>query len=376
MKVGTIYTLYGRRAGAELCFEKTIESVHDLDSDLEWIVFCNKEAENVLRRKYPYVKSVYLPFLDNQYKKAFWLEFLSGHWVNRKTMDCFWIPSGCNHFPGHWNIPVFTTFHDLGEYHVKNKYSFVRTVFRKYICIPRSVHRSRLFSTVSQFTADDMKQILHIDDSRIRVIYNGSSPYSSTSLKPRPELLEKWNIKNGSYLFTPGRTDYIGKGLDILLKAFRKLHSEHPDMRLVLVGPAGEGHQDLIDDLSKDGNVGGSVMYLGRVEDDELLTLYSCCKATVLASRFEGFGFPVLEAMAYQVPIVCSDAGALPEVAGDAAVLFRSGDSDSLADSIMNVYNMSAEEHSRMIECGKKRLQMFSWEKSARQMMEAFKSIV
>lgn len=375
MRIGTIYTLYGRRAGAELCLEKTLESVYQAKPDLEWIVFCNREASRVLERDFPYVQAVYVPFLDNQYKKAFWLECLSSRQVNRCRLDCFWIPSGCNHFPGHWNVPVLTTFHDFGEYHIPHKYSFARMVFRKRICIPRSIQRSALFTTVSRFTADDMKRILHVDERRIRVIYNGTSPYASTGLQPDSSLLQKWGLNPGCYLFTPGRTDYIGKGLDLLLAAFRRLHAENPSLRLVLVGPAGEGHSALLEDLALDGQAGGSVMYLGRVEDKELLTLYSFCKATVLASRFEGFGFPVLEAMAYRVPVVCSDAGALPEVAGDGAVLFRSGDVNSLADAISKVCSLTDVEKASMIVRGQGRLQLFSWSESARQMLSAFDAI-
>lgn len=81
--------------------------------------FCNKQAEYILKEQYPFTQTVYIPYLDNQYKKAFWLEFLSQKEVTSKDFDCFWIPSGCNHFPGHWDIPVLTTFHDLGEYHIK-----------------------------------------------------------------------------------------------------------------------------------------------------------------------------------------------------------------------------------------------------------------
>ncbi|MGJ1015316.1 hypothetical protein ACR77X_15520, partial [Bacteroides salyersiae] len=143
MNIATIYTLYGRRAGAELCFEKIIESIYSYNKSVNWTIFCNKQAEYILKEQYPFTQTVYIPYLDNQYKKAFWLEFLSQKEVTSKDFDCFWIPSGCNHFPGHWDIPVLTTFHDLGEYHIKNKYSFARTIFRKKICIPRSIKRSK-----------------------------------------------------------------------------------------------------------------------------------------------------------------------------------------------------------------------------------------
>ena len=110
MNIATIYTLYGRRAGAELCFEKIIESIYSYNKSVNWTIFCNKQAEYILKEQYPFTQTVYIPYLDNQYKKAFWLEFLSQKEVTSKDFDCFWIPSGCNHFPGHWYNPegIFT----------------------------------------------------------------------------------------------------------------------------------------------------------------------------------------------------------------------------------------------------------------------------
>ena len=89
MNIATIYTLYGRRAGAELCFEKIIESIYSYNKSVNWTIFCNKQAEYILKEQYPFTQTVYIPYLDNQYKKAFWLEFLSQKEVTSKDFDCF-----------------------------------------------------------------------------------------------------------------------------------------------------------------------------------------------------------------------------------------------------------------------------------------------
>lgn len=374
MNIATIYTLYNRRAGAELCFEKVIESVYEYDKNTTWIVFCNQQAKEVLNSNIPFVKAVYIPYLDNQYKKAFWLEFLSQKHIT-SDIDCFWIPSGCNHFPGHWKIPVLTTFHDLGEYHIKNKYSIARTIFRKLICIPRSVKRSHAFTAVSRFTAKDMERFLHIPIRQINVIYNGNSPHSFTTLENTYSIKKKWDLQSQQYLFTPGRTDYIGKGLDVLLEAFRKVRSFYPDIKLVLVGPEGEGHSSFLRNLAEDNYADSHILYLGRVDDKELISLYSNCLATIIPSRFEGFGFPILEAMAYNVPVICSDAGSLQEIAENAAIIFKSGDSNDLSNSIKSLLGYSSLQVEELKNRGQKRLQAFTWEKCAQQMLKAFQTI-
>ena len=294
MRIATIYTLYGRRAGAELCFEATIKAVVKKYSDVEWIVFCNDEVL-VSFEKHDRITLVRVGMLNNQYKKAIWLEFFAKRIINKYIPDCFWIPSGCNHFPGKWDIPILTTFHDFGEYHIKNKYSISRMIFRKKICIPLNIKRANFFTTVSQYTANDLVKLFSVSMSKIAVVYNGASPHTNVNIEESEAKLQKFGLVKGQYFFTPGRTDYFGKGLDFLFNTFR-LYKD-TNIKLVLVGPKGEGYNLMVTDLSQDDYINRRVVYLGRVSDEDLVLLYKNCLATIISSRFEGFGFPVLEAM-------------------------------------------------------------------------------
>lgn len=374
MRIITIYTLYGRRAGAELCFEKTVESVYEHDDSVEWIILCNQSAKDVIEKKMPYTKAIYIKWLDNQYKKAFWLEFLSNKLIKKIDGDCFWIPSGCNHFPGKWNIPVVSTFHDLGEYHVANKYSKARLFFRKRICIPLNLKRANRFTSVSEFTKKDLIKFLKLDEKRIRVVYNGATPHALDKPANASAIVKSLGLKTGGYFFTPGRTDYIGKGLDVLLGAFRSFSERNEGVSLVLVGPQGEGHQMLINDV-EEGTYKEYIHYLGRVDDETLVSLYTQSLATVISSRFEGFGFPILEAMRYNTPIICSDAGSLEEVAGDAALIFHSGDSYMLAQMMDRVYKAEEDVIDRLRKRGEERLKRFSWTDCAQLMLAEFKAV-
>ena len=375
MHIITIYTLYNRRAGAELCFEKTIESISSLYPDVKWTVLCNKQAQNILKENFSFVNPIYLSQLDSQYKKAFWLEFHANSLVDSFGADCFWIPSGTNHFPGNWKIPTLTTFHDLGEYHIKNKYGLSRTIFRKYICIPRSVKRSSAFTAVSNFTLKDMEQILFIKENA-KVVYNGKSPHKKIqSFNSKALIKDQYNLISQSYLFVPGRTDYIGKGLDILLNAFTRFQENNPYVKLVFVGPEGIEHDLLIQQIKNNNNLKNNVLYLGRVGNEELAALYENCLMTIISSRFEGFGFPVLEAMEYEVPIVCSDAGALPEIAGKGALIFKSGNDLDLYSKMLDIAN-NPELKKCLLENGKVQLTCFSWENCAQGMMDMFNLII
>lgn len=374
MKIVTIYTLFKRRAGCELYFEKVIESVSRTDRSIKWIILCNKEAYSILSDQIQTfnIELLYVPYLNNQYTKAFWMEFLSKKVVNNLNADCFWIPSGNNYFPGrYWNIPILTTIHDLGEFRVKNKFGFVRMIFRKYISIPLSVSRSTAFTTVSQFTANDILRFLKIPKENIRVIYNGYSPHPTQMLQYSEQIIKKWGLSPQEYFFTPGRTDYIGKGLDILLAAFRKIRKQGANVQLVLVGPKGEGHNRLMKELGKNDCL-GDIKYLGRVSDEELTALYRNCLSVIISSRFEGFGFPILEAMENAVPVICSDGGSLPELAGDAACLFKVGDIAGLSSLMWNALYTDTSVTAPLLQRGKERIQLFSWDKCAENMINEF----
>ena len=380
MKIATIYTLYGRRAGAELCFEKVVEHVHRLSPGTEWVVFCNAAAEAVMRETQPGIATRRVPWLENQYKKAFWLEFLAGEALRAENHDCFWVPSGCNHFPGRgWKVPSLSTFHDLGEYRIAGKYGFARTVFRKAICIPRNVRRAARFTAVSQFTKGDMERFLGLSGERIRVVHNGATPHVAAVPRDSGDVIARLGLSPRGYWYTPGRTDFVGKGLDVMLEAYGAWRARGAGAKApwVLSGPPGEGHGRFLSAVEKS-PWAADIRYLGRVDDGTLASLYRHCLAAVIPSRFEGFGFPVLEAMQYGAPVVCSDAGSLPEVAGNAAAMFRSGDAADLLEKLEATADASGDEAGVEVEARARaeRLAAFSWERCAAEMLEEVERVV
>lgn len=370
MKVATLYTLYGRRAGAEMFLEKTLGAMAEQAPDIQWTVLCNRESvQQVESLGLPRTEAVYVPDLDNQFKKAFWLEFKSARFFRKRPQDLFWNPSGCNHFPGKWPFPTVTTFLDLGEYHVREKYDWKRMVFRKAVCIPRSARRSAAFTAISKFTADDAERILRLHG--VRTVHPGPSPHVLPSVPRAKEVLEE--ALGGKipdrFWFVPGRTDFVGKGLDLMLDA--AAHAPAEDA-VLFVGPEGVAHGPFMERLGRLDGGRGRFRYLGRVPEEVLSALYQECFAVVLPSRFEGFGFPVLEAMEAGAPVVCSDAGSLPEVAEDAALLFPAGDANALAACMERLRSEPGLSDS-LRERGKLRCRHFSWEACGQGMLDVFR---
>lgn len=371
MNAATIYTLYGRRAGAELCFEKTLASMAAQAPDIRWTVLCNRESMPVVEAMgLPGADAVYVPDLDNQFKKAIWLEFRSAVFFKTRPQDVFWNPSGCNHFPGKWPFPTVTTFLDLGEYHVREKYDWKRMVFRKAICIPRSARRSAAFTAISRFTAEDAEKILHL--GHVRPVLLGPSPHVLPTVSNAREVLA--SALGGEvpdrFWFVPGRTDFVGKGLDLVLDAAAR---DGLKDAVLFSGPEGVAHGAFLERMAQIDGGRGRLRYLGRVSEEVLSALYHECFAVVLASRFEGFGFPVLEAMEAGAPVVCSGAGSLPEVAGDAALLFPSGDADALAACMARLRGEPGLR-GRLQERGRERGRHFSWVTCGREMLDVLRT--
>jgi glycosyltransferase involved in cell wall biosynthesis len=146
------------------------------------------------------------------------------------------------------------------------------------------------------------------------------------------------------------------KGVADLLAAHGRLRAGRPDLQLVLAGARGWGELPALD--------GPGLVAPGSLADADLDALYRTAEVLALPSRYEGFGLPVVEAMARGCPVVCSDAACLPEVAGGAAVLVPMGDVAALADALAGVLDDGAARD-RLVAAGHRRAAAFTWAASA-----------
>ncbi|MBN1269172.1 MAG: glycosyltransferase family 4 protein [Kiritimatiellae bacterium] len=371
MKLGTLYTLYGRRAGAELLFEKTLTALFELRDDLDVVVFCNREAQKVLSSVTPRLRAVYVPLLNKQISKAWWLQFPAAEAVNEEHCDVFWIPSGANSFPGRWKAPTVVTFCDLGEFRVESKYDPVRMFYRKALCVPLSVRRARVMTTISQQTTDDLVELFH-PACPVHTVHPGPSPRELTLHVPHPTAVvaRETSLDLERVFFAPARTDFRGKGLDLLLDAYARFAAEISDAPpLIIAGPRGVGHERLETAL-RSPDLQGKAYWVGRVSDTCIDAFYTLSEMVLYPSRYEGFGFPALEAMLHGVPVICSDAGSLPEVVGSAALIFPSGDEEGLYRAMRRLHGDETARR-ELVEAGRERVKFFTWESLAQKMLAA-----
>ncbi len=224
-----------------------------------------------------------------------------------------------------------------------------------------AIARGALVHAVSRFVADEVIEHLGADHQQVGVAYSGVPPVG-----PGDAARGRRLARSERYVLALGTVE-PRKDLPLLVRAFDALAGQRPDVRLVLAGPNGWGAEALAVALA-----GAShrrrIVRLGWVSNNDRAALLAGASVLAYPSRYEGFGFPPLEAMAAGVPVVATAAGALPEVVGDAAVLVKVGDGDALAGALASLLD-DAERREALVAAGRRRVARYRWDRCAEDLM-------
>lgn len=220
--------------------------------------------------------------------------------------------------------------------------------------VRRAVRRGAWVHASSEFVATEVRSLLDVDPDRVVVVPHGVDPPPSgdAAAGRRRAGAERYVVAVG--------TIEPRKGLPVLVRAFDHLADDDPELHLVLVGSRGWATESF-DEAVAAARHHGRIRITGRVDDTERADLLAGAAVLAYPSLYEGFGLPPLEAMAQGLPVVCSDAGALPETVGDAAVVTTVGDDRSLADGLASVLG-DPERRAALVERGRARAAHFSWD--------------
>ncbi len=221
--------------------------------------------------------------------------------------------------------------------------------------------RADLIITVSQAAAAEIIEHTAISAERIRVVPNGVDLVTPSAAEVACTVAGR-GLRGIPYVLWVGSLE-PRKNVGVLVAAFA-LAADRAGLphRLVLAGPTGWLHEDLVPAAARE-RLGDRLQLLGPVGHDELPALYRGADLFAFPSRHEGFGLPVLEAMAQGTPVVCADIPALVEVAGGAARLVAPGDTQAWADAITSTL-MGGDQRDRMAAAGQKRAAGLTWEQT------------
>jgi glycosyltransferase involved in cell wall biosynthesis len=292
-------------------------------------------------------------------------QILIGRYARELNLDVIHDPTGVSPlaFTRSPTVTV-TTVHDVFAWSIPGYSSFLDNLIYKHWLNQRNA-RTDATITVSNQSCTDIMQYLRTQPERMHII-----PYGVSNLfQPlAAELVEpivrgRFNIRMPYVLYVGSLTER--KNLIRLLRAFAKIQHRCPDYLLVLAGPR-SWKQSPIESAVKELNLSERVQLTGPVTDHELPALYNGASLFAFPSLYEGFGLPVLEAMACGTPVVTSNTSSLPEVAGDAAILVDPTNVEQIAEAMWLVLSQPALA-AALREKGLARAAQFTWERTARE---------
>jgi len=303
-----------------------------------------------------------LTILWHRLRLPLWVEWIAG------PLDVFHSPDFV--LPPVRRARTVLTVHDL---------SFVRVPecadpgLRSYLqrVVPASARRADIVLADSECTKADVVELLGVDVSRVVVVYPGVEPRFQR-VQDRQALdavRQRYNLPDHFALGLG--TLQPRKNLGRLIEAYAGVREElGSELHLVIAGGAGWMYESVFRRVAELG-LQNLVSFPGYIADEDLPTLYSLADLFVFPSLYEGFGLPVLEAMACGTPVVTSAVSSLPEVAGDAALLVDPLDTQALAEAMRRALD-DTRLRSEMVQKGLEQARRFTWAVSARQLMEIY----
>ncbi len=279
----------------------------------------------------------------------------------------------------HYTLPLFAscktivTFHDMTFFLYPQLHRLYKKIFFR-TAIRLSARRANAIIADSESTRQDILKILQVDPRKVTAIPLGVSPEfkparSETAIE---EIRRRFHLPDHILL-------YVGvleprKNLATLIRAYAQLVQRGVDHFLVIVGRKGWMYKDLFRAIENLG-LTGRIIFTGYVPEEDLPFLYNAADLFVYPSLYEGFGLPVLEAMACGVPVITSNVSSMPEIVGNAGLLQNPHNTDEWADAMQRVLT-DRTLRDTLAHKGLERSKLFSWERTARETLAVYEHVV
>lgn len=264
----------------------------------------------------------------------------------------------------HWGTPLIT-IHDLQYLSYPDYFSAAKLRYLR-LMVPRSTHSAQLVLTPSEFTRTVVIDRMGADPRDVLVIPHGIAPVVRRN--PTTDLRARYDLPGPFFLY-PAFT-YPHKNHLVLLDAFTAVLKDHRHLRLVLTGGRGSAEAEVMRRVQVLG-IEMQVRRLGYVSEHDLNSLYQEATALTFPSRYEGFGAPVLEAMARGCPVIAADTTALPEVVGRAGRLVAPDDAEGWAGAMKEIIT-DDDLRGALSAAGVERARDFTWARAAALLEDAY----
>jgi glycosyltransferase involved in cell wall biosynthesis len=355
--VNALYLIPGGVGGTEIYLRSLLTALAEIDHHNRYFVFTNRETgadlvpvQDNFRQVAQAVRAV------NRPARMLWEQTVLPVAVARHRLDVLLNPGFTA--PILCGCPQVTIFHDLQHKRHPEYFRWFDLPFWNFFLF-WSMTISRRIVAVSDATGDDLRRWYREPQARIRVVPSGVDPrfFELAALRrPEPFLLAVSTL-------------HPHKNLDGLLRAFAAFREGHSEYRLVVSGLHGFFSAEL-HALRERLDLGDSVDFPGWIPREQLYDLYARAAAFLYPSLFEGFGLPVLEALAAGVPTACSEIEPMNGIAGDAAVKFDPRDTCAIAEAMHRLVTDEALRR-QLASAGPVRAAQFSWRTTAQGVLDA-----
>ena len=297
--------------------------------------------------------------------------------LNRPAAESYWPQAELVYCTAESYVPVRTArlvvcCHDTQHFEPgANKMSLwlLKQRFKWKLLWGRLARKADMFHMTSHFAAERAAHFFPATKSRIWVVPNAASEsFFNPPTEKGNEVLAQLGLTGRPYVLVPGGLHHR-KNADLILDAWPHIHHRRPDLTLVVINHSDPAYLDRANALTP------SLILAGYQEEDQLVALYNAAQLVWFPTRYEGFGMPVIEAMACGAPVISSNSSAIPEIAGDAATLLSP---DKMEDHIDVICSLIDDDSARekFSQLGRARAQRYRWANSARQLAENFAALL
>ncbi len=367
--------LQNTRTGIEQQIYHILLHLKMLDRNNEYVLFLNsnkKVSVDIVDLGFRYEVSRFPT--TNQILKIAWQHLYLPCRIKNLRIDVF---HEINFIaPFFKQCPTVITVHDLAFKFVSDSFTLRNRLYIEQL-MKRSIDTSDRVIAVSECTKKDIMLNYKIKEQKVKVIYPGIDE----SFHPITDLKEKIsNLVKAKYGITRNFILTVSlisprKNLINLIRAFTRLKKKGAiDHQLVIVGKKGWLFKEVFEEAATS-NYKKDIIFCGFVPQDDLVMLYNAADVFTYPSLYEGFGLPLLEAMACGCPVVTSNLSSIPEVCSDAALLVDPHDPAGLADAIFRILADSCLKKS-LVEKGRMRASAFSWRRTAEETMRLYNSLI
>jgi glycosyltransferase involved in cell wall biosynthesis len=272
------------------------------------------------------------------------------------------------------NVPQVVSVHDVSFLEHPEYFHWERR-FQLRMTVSRTVQRSIRVLTGSEFARQSILRAYDVDPDKVVTIPIAANPFFRPLPRERAQREARDILKaDAPFILTVGdlqpRKNHIG-----LIQAFEGLIQTHPQIRQKLVFAGKDTwFAPQIREAARKSLVADRIIFTGFVEDEDLLRLYNACDCFVFPSFYEGFGIPILEAMACGRAVACANTSSMPEVADGAGLLFDPKSRSEIARALADIL-LDSELRARMERLGLQRAPQFTWSRTAERTMQLYQDV-